>query len=305
MSCILRLLAACVGFLASAEEIPAVNAGDQLLTVVSYNMYWWHVSEFNDWNLIYDRLRSVENFDIIGFQETDDVRAVLSNIGLASWQSYVAACPIAWNPAVFDLLEGPAHVDVAQDAWTRQLAWVRLQHKASGKQLFWANTHGPLGCDDSYGQNMLAAMKSNSKEGDHFVMTGDFNCATHHQSMIDVMAFLPLSVHGAYPDGGVDHILSSDLPISGGPQDGYPSDHPLMKAIVRLSAEPTPTPTPSPAPVPDEWVMCNSGSKACCDPFSTIGQFCPGGAACQHCGGGRACECPAASVEDQAAVLMV
>lgn len=269
----------------------AAAAAEQLLTVASYNMYWWHVSQFNHWDLIFNKLRSEEPFDIIGFQETDDVVSVLDNIGLTDWEKahdyHIAACPIAWNPKVFSVLEGPDHVAVSQDAWERQLVWVRLRHKGSGVVIFFANTHGPLGCEDHFGTAIIEAINARVKGGDKVVMTGDFNCNSHQKSMQDVMRFLPIGIHAAgkwaFPDGGVDHIMSRELPLAGGgPRDGYPSDHPFMKAQFKLSGS-----APSPG-----WPACRPGSKACCNPNSSPRQVCPGGAPCERCGNAAACECP-------------
>ena len=97
----------------------ANSSAEQHLTVASYNLYWWHVSQFNNWEGLFERLRSHAPFDIVGFQECDDVVSVLHNIGLARWaeaKAYnVAAAPIAWDPQVFRLLEGPGHVEVSSD----------------------------------------------------------------------------------------------------------------------------------------------------------------------------------------------
>lgn len=49
------------------------------------------------------------------------------------------------------------------------------------------------------------------------------------------------------------------------------------------------TPTPPP-PSPGPWSPCTHGH--CCNPYSSIKEYCPGGLACQECGGGDACQCP-------------
>eukprot|EP00927_Polykrikos_kofoidii_P082319 TRINITY_DN815_c0_g1_i1.p1 TRINITY_DN815_c0_g1~~TRINITY_DN815_c0_g1_i1.p1 ORF type:complete len:502 (+),score=39.35 TRINITY_DN815_c0_g1_i1:87-1592(+) len=52
---------------------------------------------------------------------------------------------------------------------------------------------------------------------------------------------------------------------------------------------PTPPPGPPPSPGPGGWQPCSSGP--CCNPYSVVPQYCPGGVACQECGGGSACQC--------------
>lgn len=51
--------------------------------------------------------------------------------------------------------------------------------------------------------------------------------------------------------------------------------------------------SPSP-PSGGAWKACGPGSTACCNPYTSPTQICPGGGAeqCQECGGGSACECP-------------
>jgi len=39
-------------------------------------------------------------------------------------------------------------------------------------------------------------------------------------------------------------------------------------------------------------VPCQAGSAACCDPYDSPTQLCPGGIPCETCGGSGACQCP-------------
>jgi hypothetical protein len=196
---------------------------------------------------------------------------------------------------------------VSKDAWwPRQLVWVRIQHRSTGKVILFANTHGPLGCESRYGTTMINTLHARARHGDNIVMAGDFNCNPRQKSMQDMMRFLPHGVHTdgrwAYPDGGVDHIISRELqliPNWGGPSDGFPSDHPFLKARFRLCSDcgsgptpPSPSPVP-PHPTPGGWSACRGRSKACCNPKASSEQRCPGtNAKCQSCGGASACECP-------------
>ena len=88
---------------------------------------------------------------------------------------------------------------------------------------------------------MIDALNARARHGDNIVMAGDFNCNPSQKSMKDVMGFLPHGVHTdgrwAYPDGGVDHIMSRELHHVhdwGGASNGVPSDHPFLKAKFRL-----------------------------------------------------------------------
>merc|ERR1712007_85009 len=109
-------------------------------------------------------------------------------------------------------------VKVAQDKFgDRYMNWVRLAVKATGKTLFFANTHGPLEqCNGEQGpliaQNYINAIKSNREPNDAVIFTGDFNCGVA-TSMIGWLSasFALDGTDRSY--GGVDHIFSSHLPV--------------------------------------------------------------------------------------------
>lgn len=120
--------------------------------------------------------------------------------------------------------------------------WVRLRHRASGKSVFFANTHGPLNnCGDSLGTKWAHGITSNRRSGDVVIVTGDWNCAVGTAAMRRVLAVVNRGVKH-----GIDHILTSANGVSGNARAGSPSDHPLIAATITLgSGGPSPTPPPS------------------------------------------------------------
>ncbi|CAJ1444685.1 unnamed protein product, partial [Effrenium voratum] len=198
--------------------------------VVTYNLYWWCVSdEYGNcpqnadgkgFQGIYNRLQQNGPFDLIGFQECDDVGKIISGSGLAtSFEYYTPAkgndAAMAWQHEKFRAIEGPGVHWVARDKYgDRNVNWVRLQVVGSNTVIFFANTHGPLDqCGGKPGKtvaaNYLSAVNQHKKPGDVVVFTGDFNCGSNQ----DTMKALSQACRAGATDksyGGADHIFSTE-----------------------------------------------------------------------------------------------
>jgi endonuclease/exonuclease/phosphatase family metal-dependent hydrolase len=173
--------------------------------------------------------------------------------------------PIAWNTEVFLKIDGPAEKWVASDQYGgRYMTWVRLQHKATGLFIFFANTHGPLGnCGSELGKNWAAGVSDNKKPSDIVFFTGDFNCGTNSPAMEILKGSLINDANDI--DGGIDQILTDyGRKLSGGIEGGYPSDHPLVKGSFRIAEiGPTPPPTaPTASPTCAELDLAVDGDRA-------------------------------------------
>jgi len=215
-----------------------------VLTVVSYNLYWWNVGSTNRWDSLFDRIRTVQPFDLIGFQECENVEWVLESSGLLNFGHYQGPnkpagnpAPLAWNQDKFSLIGGPGEKWVASDRYgDRYLTWVRLNHMSSGVNIFFANTHGPLGnCGNTLGANWVAGVNDNKADGDIVFVVGDFNCGTGSASMNAIKNNL-VNDNVNDIDGGIDQILTDfGVKQSGGSLNGWPSDHPMIKGSFRIS----------------------------------------------------------------------
>lgn len=213
------------------------------ITVVSYNLYWWNVGSTNRWNSLYDRIKMQRPFDLIGFQECEDVASVVRASGLDGFEYYQGPnkpannpAPLAWNAAVFSKISGPGEKWVASDQYGgRYLTWVRLRHIASGIKIFFANTHGPLGnCGSTVGNNWLSGVNDNKEPGDVVFVTGDYNCGTGSSAMNRLKDGL-VNDNVNDIDGGIDQIITDfGRKESGGSHQGWPSDHPLIKGTFRV-----------------------------------------------------------------------
>lgn len=128
-------------------------------------------------------------FDLMGFQECEDITWPLKDAGMtddfATYQ-YKMAVALAYRKSTFDEL-GRGAAEVAEDGKAqhygrREAIWVRLHHKASGKNVFFINHHGPTPVNsggicggEGTAYNILKVIGENAKVGDNVVLTGDFN----------------------------------------------------------------------------------------------------------------------------------
>jgi|EP00927_Polykrikos_kofoidii_P036406 hypothetical protein len=284
----------CQKFLSLATVLISHVCAD--INVVSYNQYWWHVKQFNEWSSLYGQLSKYRDADLLGFQECENVAQVLQGAGFSGHSYYQGPnkpsgnpAPLVWNAYKFQQLSGPASVHVSDDKYgARYLNYIRLREISSGQTIFFGNTHGPLdNCGPTVGQNWVNAINYHRQSGDHIIVTGDFNCGRDTQAVGMVKRVVPGGV-----DLGVDHIMSTLATNWGGQRDGHPSDHPLLQASFRTNgAGPAPSP-PAPAPPAPAPGGC-PGRSPCCRgcPYNW---YCPTNNGCfragQHgCPGGMLC----------------
>mmetsp|Transcript_69896 Transcript_69896/g.202571 ORF Transcript_69896/g.202571 Transcript_69896/m.202571 type:complete len:642 (-) Transcript_69896:180-2105(-) len=217
------------------------------ITVISYNLFWWNVAANNRWAGIYQRISENLPFDLIGFQECENIEKIVNNAGLENFDFFQGPylpnpAPMAWNRATFDRIGEPGTKWVARDQWgDRWMNWVRLRHRATGTPVLFVNTHGPLGpCGADLGENWVDGILENREEGDVVFMTGDYNCRSGTQAMNELQVVLSEQY-----DGGIDHIFTSGrAALWGMAANGQPSDHPLIIGkFSLLPEEPTTTPT--------------------------------------------------------------
>jgi len=223
-------------------------AGRGEIRVASYNLYWWNVRQNNRWDALYGNIRDERPFDLIGFQECEDVASAVASSGLGGFDYHQGPspnpCPIAWSTAAFTRLGAPGHERIGSDQWgARWITFVRLRHAATGAAVLFVNTHGPLGqCGATLGNNWANGVRARMQPGDVVFMTGDFNCGTGSAAMNIIKGLLPEAV-----DGGIDQILSNDARVlSGGTSAGWPSDHPFVKGAFSVAGGTGPQPPTQP-----------------------------------------------------------
>merc|ERR1712187_828075 len=114
---------------------------------------------------------SAAPFDLMGFQECDDVHRVLGDAGLTDTFGTVSpghAVAIAYRNTVWELLDSGMDT-VGEDMpglyGARVAVWARLRHQTTGITVFFINHHGPLpvnsggvGGGNQTAQNILNAI---------------------------------------------------------------------------------------------------------------------------------------------------
>jgi len=212
--------------------------------VGSYNLYWWHIKQYHQWSKLISSVRKhlVEEhtFDLIGFQECEDVSSIIHQGGLHGYDYYMGhnkpkynPAPIAWRRSAFEKLTEPAQKVVAKDLYgLRLITYIRLRHLQSQKTVLFVNTHGPLNsCSSKMGQAWADGINGAAESGDAIIMTGDFNCARRSHAIKIVKDILPNGL-----DQNVDHVISNRPQVSGGTTGGYPSDHHFLYASFDVSS---------------------------------------------------------------------
>eukprot|EP00434_Breviolum_minutum_P037935 symbB.v1.2.033639.t1/scaffold4202.1/size44672/5 len=234
------------------------------IKVLSYNLFWWHLFKVEGGrggsagHLI--RSTSQPPYDVMGFQECEDPERVLAPGGLSqeyeAFQGNHAIC-MAYRKDTWSLI-AKGETDVAEDMrteyyGTRGTQWMRLQHKDTGRYLFFVNHHGPLSVNSGGlcgGQatafNILQVMAKNAQVGDVLMLVGDFNANAASRTLQSLWGHLH-AVYNSKSFGGVDNILANvakaDVLLgeeigSGG------SDHQAISAIISVGEPGEPGATP-------------------------------------------------------------
>mmetsp|Transcript_23188 Transcript_23188/g.50901 ORF Transcript_23188/g.50901 Transcript_23188/m.50901 type:complete len:325 (+) Transcript_23188:139-1113(+) len=216
------------------EQADATAEKDNVqIKVASYNMFWWNVKMYNNWEGVFNRIRSNGPYDLFGFQECEDVVRTLTASGLITDFEYFQGistenpAPIAWNKTVFEKISEPKSRNIGADKWgQRWVNSVKLRHKVSGATVLFLNTHGPLEqCGtESLKSNWQDSIITEKAGVDQVFMTGDFNCQIFETAMVGVRTELPRSA-----DFYIDHILSTADVVNGERLEGAPSDHPFIR----------------------------------------------------------------------------
>ncbi|CAE8589874.1 unnamed protein product [Polarella glacialis] len=194
---------------------------------LTYNLFWWNLFGQRRGNggsagKLIASSQASQAFDVMGFQECDDVNRVLADAGLQNDYGSVNgghAIAIAWRKSSWELLasgKGDVNEDQRSQYYGNRAAqWVRLRHTQNGQTLFFVNHHGPLPVN-SGGQcggeatafNMLRMIGSNAFQGDLIILVGDFNSQANTQTTTALEGYMH-RVYTGSSFGGVDHIFSN------------------------------------------------------------------------------------------------
>lgn len=223
--------------------------------VLTYNLFWWNLFGARGGNggsagKLMAQGAGGEGYDIMAFQECDDIYRVLNDAGMGSTHTAVNAghaVGLAYLTSRWSL-QGKGGGDVAEDTkaqwYGRRIAyWLRLRNTQSGKTVFFVNHHGPLPVNsggvcggDATAFNMLKMVAGNAQAGDLVIIVGDFN-ADSGSAAIQRLGERMWSTFAGTKFGGVDHIFSNCGPesvVSTRNLGGAGSDHDALDATFQF-----------------------------------------------------------------------
>ncbi|CAE7485491.1 PEPKR2, partial [Symbiodinium pilosum] len=249
----------CVNVPAPKLWKPAAAGGNLEIKVLSYNLFWWHLFKVEGGrgdsagHLIQNT--ASPPYDVMGFQECEDPVRVLGHVGLLeqyeAFQGKHAIC-VAYRKAAWSLLEH-GETDVAEDMrteyyGTRGTQWLRLQHKGTGRKLFFVNHHGPLSVNsgglcggEATAHKILHVMARHGQVGDTLVLVGDFNANAASRTVQAMWPHLH-HVYNSQSFGGVDNIFANlahqDDVVETKDIGSGGSDHHAISAIISVGPRP-------------------------------------------------------------------
>jgi len=237
------------------KTCPTGMSGSTKVKVLTYNLFWWNLFDQRGGNggsagRLIAHTAGPEQYDLMGFQECDDVWRVMGDAwgnGLSGEYGAInggRALAIAYRKSRYTLLSSGAE-DVGEDApeqWygKRTAQWARFQHR-DGSTVFFVNHHGPLpvskngGCAGSAtAYNIMKLIAKNAYTGDVIILVGDFNAALGSSRIWTLDNFMH-RVYSGTSHGGVDHIFSNcNAKVTAHNLGAGGSDHDALSAVFTL-----------------------------------------------------------------------
>lgn len=187
-------------------------------------------------------------FDVIGFQECEDPDWLSAHSGMhGTYTIYKNRdCCMAYMTHNWKLLERGVEYPT-MDQWGKRAAqWMRLQHKATGRLLFFVNYHGPIPINTgglcgsrSCAWVIMDMIHRNAHDGDAIVLVGDFNAGIHSE----MHKLVTLRMHQAFAGtvgGGIDWMytnLPSSAVLSHAKLGKGGSDHDALGMLLQISGQ--------------------------------------------------------------------
>lgn len=210
---------------AECNNGPAVN-----IKVLTYNLFWWNLFGIRGgmWQSAGKLIQRNGPFDLMGFQECDDVNRIVADTGMGNeYGRFPGAHAVsnAWRQTEWELL-AQGNDDVGEDhraQWygRRGLTWVRVRHHQTGAIVFFANHHGPLPVGypgggfcgpEATAFNILRVISQNAHKGDALILVGDFNALKNSRTHQALSEYLTHQYQGVSFDG-VDNVYSNDCAV--------------------------------------------------------------------------------------------
>lgn len=223
------------------------------VNVLTYNLFWWFlfgVRKGAD-RMAGKLVAKKAPWDLMGFQECDDVKRIVADSGMLHTHDFYRgthAVSNAWDKHSWHPIKN-GHTEVAEDhrsQWygRRAVVWSRLQHKRTGKIVFFMNFHGPLpvGGDgggfcgaEASAYNILKVIGDNARQGDCVIMVGDCNAVRNSKFLNTLGKHLTHQYQGR-SFGGVDNFYTNGCAqlVSSRNLGNGGSDHDALGATFKI-----------------------------------------------------------------------
>lgn len=203
------------------EHLPAPPAagGQADLSVVTQNLFWWNLMNQRGGGSFFDVFPGFGPFDVMMFQECDNVWQVRDRLGLSETHDVYSgahAVALAWDRRRFSRIAEGANT-VGEDKpglWgDRVVSWVMLKESNTQKTYWVGSHHGPLPINTggSTGSEQVArniAEVIESSQADFVILGGDFNA---DKNSITVRTLVDLTGMTLHESDWVDHVVSRGL----------------------------------------------------------------------------------------------
>ena len=189
----------------SSECSNNLNSDSNTIIVGTFNAFWWNLFGQRHGGNFSKTIKNKGPFDLMGFQEMEDIRRVLNESGNNCFDSEDGghAIAIAWNSKKFEKLDSGKQ-DVAEDTkaqyyGTRSAQWIRLKVKNTEKTILFVNHHGPLPVDTggkcggtTTANNIIKLINEKKKSGDTVILVGDMNAGVNSSTVKEIQKNLKL-----------------------------------------------------------------------------------------------------------------
>lgn len=215
------------GVCCGSEPLPAPSpapSGGAGFVIVTQNLFWWNLFDKHHGGNFFDVFKGYGPFDIMAFQECDNVNRIVSGLGLSStFTAYgpAHAVALAWSHVRFTEL-GRGYRDVGEDGKSqyygkRGVVWARLRDNNSashGRTMLVMSHHGPLpvntggqGGGQEVANNIMKLISDERQNNEPVILMGDFN-ADSNSSTIKALRAAGLDDRA---DDWVDHVFTQGL----------------------------------------------------------------------------------------------
>jgi len=223
------------------------GGGGTQIKVLSYNLFWWNLfrQRRGNGNSAGKLISANGPYDIMGFQECEDVQRVLRDSGLQSSHGVAVAAgkplnmAIAYKRSAWRSL-GAGNNYVARDRpglyGDRGVNWARLQHIRTGKVVLFVNHHGPLPVDtggetgpEQTANNIFGVIDQQKQNSILQILVGDLNAGQGSRTQKALQRRLQRT-YGKW----VDAIFSSKNGFGGRALGKGGSDHDAIEASFQI-----------------------------------------------------------------------